>query len=498
MTIDVKTKDSPGWYLKRLADKLEKRRKAESAGGGGMDEMFARYEGDSPVPSSLKQAPESAQRFFKASRTAFAEMIVKAVKYPLRVQSVMTAVDNAATGDPEAWRLVKASGMKDESDDAHRLALVAGNGYAIVGMYGGRPRYTAEDPRQVVTLHDPVVQAERIAAGKFFHHDEDERDYAYLYRPGRVWRAFHDRKTASKEGARFSSSWEWDESAGGEAGLPLPAGCEDLVPVFRYRNEEGIGEFQRHRDLLDRLDHMVLQGMTIATLQAFRQRGIKVENDKDLPDYDPKTGERIDYNEVFAADPGALWKLPASAEIWESGAVDLTPVWTGVDKFIQQLSAVTFTPLAMFSPEGQNQSAAGAAFAREGRTFKIEDRQDRFGAVHAAALAALFLMSGDTERARAEDIEIVWRPAERYGLTEKADAAVKAKAADVPWETRMRDIWQYSPAQIDLMKTERADDMTLAATLAAQTAAAIAARNPSPEPAELQEQALAAEAPAEG
>lgn len=472
MTIDITTKDSPGWYLKRLSDKLEKRRKPESEGGGGVDELFARYEGNAPIPSSLKDAPDSAKRFFKASRTAFAEMVVKAVKYPLRVQSVMTAVDNAVTGDPEAWRMVKRSGMKDESDDVHRLALSAGNAYAIVGVYDGEPRYTAEDPRQVVTIHDPVVQAKVVAAGKFFHHEEDERDYAYLYRAGRVWRAFHDRKTASKDGARFSSSWEWDEDAGGEAGEALPPGAETLVPVFRYRNEEGIGEFQRHRDLLDRLDHMVLQGMTIATLQAFRQRGIKVDSDKDLPERDPETGERIDYNEVFSADPGALWRLPASAEMWESGAVDLTPVWTGVDKFIQQLSAVTFTPLAMFSPEGQNQSAAGAAFAREGRTFKIEDRQDRFGTVHAAALAALFLMAGDTERAQAADIDIVWRPAERYGLTEKADAAVKAKAADVPWETRMRDIWQYSPAQIELMRTERADDMTLAATLAAQAAAA--------------------------
>lgn len=467
MTIDVETKQSPGWYLKRLSDKLEQRRK----GPNGLDDLFARYEGDASVPSSLRDAPESARRFFKASRTAFAEMIVKAVKYPLRLQSVATSVDNAETGDPEAWRLVKSSGMRDESDDACRLALVAGSGYAIVGMHKGSPRYTAEDPRQVVTIHDPVVQADIIAAGKFFHSDEDERDYAYLYRPGRVWRAFAPRRRA-KNRVRFSASWEWDPDFGGEVGTSLPAGCEDLVPVFRYRNEEGVGEFQRHRDLLDRLDHMVLQGMTIATLQAFRQRGIKV-SDEDMPETDPDTGERIDYNGIFTADPGALWKLPESAEMWESGNVDLTPVWTGMEKFTQQLSAVTFTPLAMFSPDGQNQSAAGAAFAREGRTFKIEDRQDRFGAVHALALAALFRMRDtNDERSKPENIDIIWRPAERYGLAEKADASVKAKAADVPWETRMRDIWQYSPAAIERARTERADDAFLAATVTAQVAQA--------------------------
>ncbi len=150
-----------------------------------------------------------------------------------------------------------------------------------------------------------------------------------------------------------------------------------------------MSEFGRHRDLLDRLDHMVLQGMTIATYQAFKQRAIE-EPEGGLPDED-ENGRTIDYDEMFSADPGALWRIPFASKIWESGNVDLTPVWTGVEKFIQQLSAVTFTPLAMFSPDGQNQSAAGSAFAREGRTFKIEDRQDRIGGVHARVLSALFL-----------------------------------------------------------------------------------------------------------
>ncbi|QIK82408.1 phage portal protein [Sanguibacter sp. HDW7] len=451
MSIDVKTVQSPGWWLQRLSRKMDDRQKMVS-------DLFARYEGDAPVPSSLRDAPESAKRFFKAARTAFAEMIVKSVKYPLRLQGVATGVDTGEGGDPAAWRMVVRSGMRTEGDDAIRLALTAGNGYAIVGMHGDEPRYTSEDPRQVVTIHDPVVQSEVLAAAKFFHHDVDERAYAYLYRPGRVWRAFTDRKRPN--GARFASSWKWDPEFGGEEGQALPEGCEKLVPVFRYRNEEGVGEFQRHRDLLDRLDHMVLQGMSIATYQAFRQRALKIDP-KDMPAEDPETGAEIDYNDVFSADPGSLWTLPPTADLWESGNVDLTPVWTGMEKFTQQLSAVTFTPLAMFSPEGQNQSAAGSAFAREGRTFKIEDRQDRFGETHARALAALFLMTGDTERSRFEDLDIIWRPAERYSLAEKADAAVKAKASNVPWHTIMRDVWQYSPEQIARMESERVDDLFL-------------------------------------
>lgn len=458
--IDVKTKGSPGWYLKRLSDKLHERQPL-------LTDLFARYEGEAPVPSSLAHAPESAKAFFKASRTAFAEMVVKAVKYPLKLQAVTTAADDSETGDTTAYRMLVRSGMLSEADDVVRTMLIAGDGYAITAVHDDQPTYTAEDPRQMVTIHDPVVQAKIVAAGKFFYHSEDEASYAYLYRPGRVWRAaYPGRRRAGA--VRFGPSWEWDDEFGGEEGRPLPV--DGLMPVFRYRNEEGVGEFKRHRDLLDRLDHMVLQGMSIATYQAFKQRAIKIDDD-DLEDED---GNEVDLNDVLSADPGAVWKLPKAAELWESGNVDLTPVWTGMERFIQQLSAVTFTPLAMFSPEGQNQSAAGSAFAREGRTFKIEDRQARVGFIHAHALSALFQMSNDpddAERVPVEGIEIVWRPAERYSLNEKSDAATKYKASGVPWRTIMGEVLQFTPRQIARMESERMDDLLIAPLMGESAAA---------------------------
>lgn len=455
MAIDIDTIGSPGWYLKRLSKKLQDRYKT-------VDAAFERFENRSPVPQVMQDAPDAARRFFQASRTAFAEMVVKAIKYPLRVQGILTDADASTgdLGDVEAERMFKRSGMAVEVDDVHRITLVSGNGYAIVDLNDDKPTYTSEDPRQVVTLHDPIVQSKVIAAGKFFFHDEDSLTYAYLWLPGRVWRAVYPAGRARpKRTPRFSSAWDWDEAFGGEEGWSYPDDLSDYMPVLRYRNEEGVGEFIRHEGLLDRLDHMVLQGMTIATLQAFKQRAIKVPED-DMPAED-EDGREIDYNDTLSADPGALWKLPETAEIWESGNVDLTPVWTGMEKFTQQLSAVTFTPLAMFSPEGQNQSAAGSAFAREGRTFKIEDRQDRFGATHAEALAKLFRLSGDTQRSEAESIEVVWRPAERYSLAEKADALPKFKAGEVPWRSRMIQVGQYTPRQVQRMESERLTDAVL-------------------------------------
>lgn len=442
---------SDGWYLNRCWRKLKARRKR-------IDALLARFENQAPLPQSLMQAPDAAKRFYRASRTGFAEMIVKAVKYPLRVQGVLTDADpdSADMGDAIAEKMLISSNMADEIDDVHRLSLVTGDGYAIISMHKDQPVYTAEDPREVVTIHDPVVQAERIVAAKFAWDGERGHAVAYLYKQTGVRRAIPTRREWRERGTvAFSpAAWEWE---GEEEGYPdLVMGT---VPVLRYRNEEGVGEFERHDGLLDRLEHMIVQGMTIATLQAFKQRAIHVSQE-DMPDED-EAGDPIDYDDILSADPGALWKLPETSKVWESGNVDLTPVWTGMEKFTQQLSAVTFTPLAMFSPEGQNQSAAGAGFAREGRTFKIEDRQDRLGRVHAEALALLFALAKDKERARREAIQFIWRPAERYSLSEKGDAMTKYKAGGVPWRSRMIDVGQYTPRQVQRMEAERLADELL-------------------------------------
>ena len=50
-------------------------------------------------------------------------------------------------------------------------------------------------------------------------------------------------------------------------------------------------------------------------------------------------------------------------------------------------------------------------------------------------------------------------------VAERYDAASKAEAAGVPWRTRMLDILQFSPQQVDRMDAERATDALLNAPL---------------------------------
>lgn len=453
MLIDVDTPDSPGWWLTRLDKKLHAKRKR-------LDVLYARYDGNGPLPQSLASAPEAARQFFTTSRTNFAEMVVKTVRYRLRCSYITTSRSDGETGDVEAWKVLRRAGLPDEEPDIIRNMLVAGDGFGMVSRYEGKVAATSEDPRQVVTIHDPLRQSVIRAGAKFFRDADEGIDYAYLHRPGRVWVArYVGRSGGNASTRRFNGrSWEWDPTRGGEAGQEHPGG-QDFLGIVRYRNDEAIGDYERHASVLDRIDHVVLQGMVIVTLQAFRQRAIKVDP-IEMPDVDPGTGEDIDYNDVLSADPGALWKLPKTAEMWESGAVDVTPITTMVTKEVERLSAVTFTPMSAFTPEGANQSAQGASLIKEGAVFKAEDKQRRVAAGHARMASMIFRLAG-LDVGDPEDLVIGWAPAERYGLTERYQAAVSAKAAGVPWRTIMRDVLGFSPEQVDRMSAQRFEDLVL-------------------------------------
>lgn len=455
MPIDATVPQSPGWWLFRLATKLIQRRER-------LDRLADYYRGDPPLPTGAENQADAYAAFVRKARTNFAELIVEALRERCVVAGFRTSAADDENGDAEAWSLWKNAGLTVETADVIETMFALGDSYMIVGVDDdGAPLVTGEDPRQVVTEHDPRQQRRVIAALKLFHDDVEDTDVAFLYLPGRVHYARRQGGRAVSTMRNFTGGgWEWDDTQGGADGLPVPL---SQIPVVRFRNKRGVGEFETHTDLLDRINHMLLQRMVIATMQAFRQRAIK----GDLPERD-ENGRLIDYNELLSADPGALWRLPEAVELWESGQVDLTPILSSVKDDVLHLAAVTRTPLHMFTPDAAAQgSAEGATLQREGLVFKAEDRQERIGQAAAQVLSLMFQVAKDTERAALADIEVLWRPAERYSLTERASAATQALAAGVPWATRMTSILQFTPQDVERMETERAEDAVLAPATAA-------------------------------
>lgn len=466
MSIDVREPQSPGWWLQKLAKNLQAKQPR-------LQKLRERYEGDAPVPEGPQgEARKAYETFVKKARTNFAELVVEALRERLRVTGFRTAAAGDEDGDTEARKQWDANKGDIVQSDVTEFCLSMSEAYAIVGIdpATSQPVITAEDPRQVASIHDPVFDHAR-AVMKMFHDDDMDRDIACLYLPGALRVAYLDRK-ATRLGPRFSAStWNWDDARGGIDGEPFVVGGRrlDVVPAVRFRNRRGVAEFEPHIDILERIDHQVLQRMVIATMQAFRQRAAI-----GAPLKDPVTGEKIPYDQLLAADPGAVWLLPAFTDsegqrqlvqMWESGQVDLNGILSAAEKDIGMLAAVTRTPLPMLMPGDGAESAEGASFKREGLVFKAEDRIARFTEGWKDVMSLAFLFAGDAERADRSQIEVLWASPERRSLNEMADADSKSQKT-LPWAERAVRIYGYEPSDIPRLRTEMAADALAAASLA--------------------------------
>ena len=463
MPIDVKTPppggpDAPavaegaGFVMARLAKTLHDEQRLNRL--AMLDDW---YQGDPNLPGVPAAARTAVREFHEHSCTNFALLIAEAVRERQRVRGIRTAADDDATGDGAAWALWTRMRMPLVSADVHRLKARFGQAYALVSPPSpdepGVPVVTAEDPRWCVAEIDPARPWRPRCGLKMLHDPAREQTRAYLYRPGRVDVAYV--KTRTKDGARFSpTTWNWDTDK------TMAFADPTVMPLVPFEALDGKGEYEQHLKLLRRINFMILQQLTIAVLQAFKQRAVK-----GVPLKDDK-GNTIDYNDIFTADPGALWLLPATAEMWESGQVDLTGLLTGVRDYIRQLAAVSRTPMHMLDPSGENQSAEGAALSREGLVFKVEDRnsRDQLGWSQVVSTAYRWLETP------VEDVSIIWAPPQRASLSERASALSQASAAGVPFRSRMITFGEFDPADVDRMEVEREDDMVLSARVATMKA----------------------------
>jgi len=464
---------SPGWYFRQLFNELSDRGRRDRL------EMLNDYvSGNAPLPRGAERAREAYEAFMRMARSNFAHLVVSALAERLRLTGFRSAAESDETGDPELGNLWERAGLNVTSADVHKATLGLSEAYVIVGEIDedtDAAVVTYEDPRFIVGMPDPANSRRLIAALKIKYDVADNVDRAYLYLAGKVFAAganaqvwVGERKAMGRMGpmAGFDGrDWDWSPARSG-------ALRHDRNPVVRFDNADGMGEFEAHVDLLDRINHQILQRMTIAVMQAFRQRAVKGLPTV-YPKGHPKEGQEIDYGDVFVSDPAAVWHLPPGAEMWESGVIDLRPLLEAVREDVTHLGAVTKTPLYYLMPGGENQSAEGAVAQRENLVFKALDRIERLKPKWVDVVALMLLQAGATDRRALARLGTIWAAPEMLSLAERADAAAKA-ANDIPRRSRLQLIWQFDPATVDRLMTEWADELLLQQ----QFANALAAANP--------------------
>lgn len=409
-------------------------------------------DGKPPMYTDVKTS-QKFQGLMRKARRNYADTIVSQTLARTRLLGFRTGADGDANGDREARRIMKTNNLKTGFKDLHRSVFTYASGYTVVGKRAdGKSLVTVHSPFEMITEPDPLNPGFQLAGLRTFRDVVAGEDVLVVWEGSSYAIA---RKPENVGGSLSMDGFDWGN-------VDVSTSGSDAPPIVLYENENGMGEYEQHLDLLDSIHHMILQRLVIATTQAFRQRAVSGS----FPSHDQDDNE-IDYDGVFEFSPATTLQLPADAKMIELGQAELTGILAGTKADLQDLSALTSTPLPALAPEQANQSAQGAALTDQAAVFKAEDRQDRLDNPHSRTMSLAFHMEGDETRANLLDMEPIWAPAERFTLSEKADA--DSKAQDLPWRAKMETIWQFTPQEIDQMEADRAAEQLNAALLLGAT-----------------------------
>lgn len=468
-----------------------------------LSRLSAYMSGRPPMPYLTRSDRKGFYELHRIARSNFARKVVQAPAERMSIRSIRTAAENDDNGDKVAWRYWTANGLDIDFPDVLNDMLGLSEGYIRVGLDdAGKPIALKRDPRYIITAQDPLNPRRTIAAFELVWDEWTGTDYAYLWLyGGKQYVASRERKgrprfvtvpgtdipgrdwtwgrpgyfQLSFDAAGFTMRPQIDEvdPADRDGGPYSQTYAEQRVPVVLFPNRDGVGEFEEHMDLIDRINQDTMMRIVTAAIQAYKQRALKQalgpngEAVDRLPKNDPNTQQPINWNELFEPGPDALWKMPPGVEIWESTEVQLGPLMSAETDDIKKLSFLTSTPLSAISDD-VNQSAEGAQLRREGLVFKVEDRNRIAGRCAAEVISLLFAFAPDEDRYDAENndrsdpgsIVIDWNPAERFSLAEKAGADSLNKSLST--DMAASKIWGLTPDEVEINRAQRAAEALLA------------------------------------
>lgn len=462
MLEDADIPRSPAWWLKRLGSELADQRAGRKGNRTyqsrttqsrdvppGLDLLDSYLRNDMPLRGCPTDWEDRVRDVIRMGRLNVAALIVQAKANRMELRDFRTAAEDDELGDQVARDIAVFNDLPVKAYEITTSALALRRGYGMVipPAEGERfPRITSEDPKQVITAHDPVA-GETIAGLKLYRDDWDATDNAYLYvreDDGEVRKYVARKPGASSIGTgRFvlSQKWEW---VGDPETVP-----EKRMPIVRFRNRLDMGEFETHLDHLDRINDQILNKLVISKLQAFRQVALKgLPDTEEVEDDDGNVTEQdVDYDDAFAMEPGSFWQLPEGVDIWESTPTDFGPVRMAIKDDLEQVASATATPLNTITPDAANGSAEGASLMREEHVAAVRACRTFMHAGWRELMSTAFAFMGDQQRSDITQIQAIWGPIEQYGLQEKANAASQATGS-LSRERILTDIWQIPPAEV--------------------------------------------------
>lgn len=425
---------TPEDWLPVLTDRLGKRQPDIARGRSYVN-------GNAPLPEMGRNTRATWEAFQKKSRTNFGGIACQSHANRIRVQNVRVGSDDQSEASLVARRIARDNRLAMQISDAVWDMLTTRVGYLVAGVgEDGRALITSEKPETFYAEPDPTRPWRSRAAVKVWRDQILGLDFAEVLVPGSRQR--FARQSMSLEGyVRNAHTGDWSAVTGVET-------FAASLPVWILDRRDGMGLIEPHFDVIDRINLGKLQRLSIAAIQAFRQRALKKDPGVILPERD-EAGNPIDWEKVFEPAPGALWDLPAGIDIWESQLGDvIRPLLDGEKADARDFAAVTGTPVSMLQPDAANQSAGGAAATTAQQVDACQADIDRIKLAAAACMVTALGIEG-VELAEDETVEVDFENPAWVTLAEKMDAYSKAIAAGMSPAMAQKTYLGWSQDQID-------------------------------------------------
>lgn len=433
---------TPDEWLPTLAKRLDERYPRVSR-------LRSYANGEPPMPEMGANVRASWLAFQAKACTNYGGLAVESLANRMIPNGIRVGRSDDSEAVDAARRIWRDNRMDVAIADAIRDVLTVSIGYLVIGSDAGAAVVTRERPEQFIAAPDPLKPWKARAAFKPWRDVDAGKDYAYVWAGGLRQKYVRPSRHETL-GLLSTNAGEWSK-------LGEPETYLGDVPVVILERHDGKGLFEPHIPVIDRINLGKLQRLVVTAMQAYRQRAMK----GGLPDKDAD-GNDIDYAKAFEPAPGALWDLPEGIEVWESAQTDIRPLLEGEKADARDFAAVSRTPISVFIPEGANQSAEGAAAAKEGQVFQAKDEIARITVGIAVALVYALRVEG--VELGGDTVEVLWEPPHLASQSEKWEAAQKAKGI-VSRKTIQRDILGMSVDQISQDETDLADEMLSAFTL---------------------------------
>lgn len=301
-----------------------------------------------------------------------------------------------------------------ESYKIHKAALITHEAYAIAWKEGDVMEVYYNDPRLCYVQYDPDHPRRKQLAGKWFK-DNDSRYNLTLYYPDHF--EYYQTKEMKQNPASANAFSLVDEARN-------PYG---IIPVFHFSMSE-VSELTNVISLQDAVNKLFADMMVAAEFGAFRQRYVISNTD----------------TTTLKNAPNEIWSIPSGegqTSVGEFAETPLNNYLMAIDKIANSMAIISRTPKHYFYTEAGQVSGEALIAMESPLIAKVEQYEQVFGTTWKELASFMLLLNGVSYPA--EDIGLVWEPAQSVQPLMEAQTVKTNRESGIPLETALK--WAGKP-----------------------------------------------------